>query len=46
MTRRPDMVGQQEIAARQERAWHLVVVRRLSAQEAAQILQVSDRTVR
>lgn len=46
MNRRPDLVEQNEIRERQERAWHLVVVRRLSEQEAAQILQVSDRTVR
>ena len=46
MTRRPDMVEQQEIAARQERAWHLVVVRRLSENEAAQILGVHEKTVR
>jgi len=40
------MVEQQEIAARQERAWHLVVVRRLSENEAAQILGVNEKTVR
>ena len=44
--RRPDAAEQNEIRERQERAWHLVVVRRLSEQEAAEILQVSDRTVR
>src|SRR5574340_1488326 len=46
MTRRPDMVEQQEIQERQERAWHLVVVRRLSEREAAQILSVHEKTVR
>ena len=40
------MVEQQEIAARQERAWHLVVVRRLSENEAAQLLGVHEKTVR
>ncbi len=46
MNRRPDVVQQHEIRERRERAWHLVVVRRLSEQEAARILGVSDRTVR
>lgn len=40
------MVEQQEIAARQERVWHLVVVRRLSENEAAQLLGVHEKTVR
>jgi transposase len=46
MTRRPDMVEQSEIQERQERVWHLVVVRRVSEREAAQILNVNERTVR
>jgi len=46
MNRRPAIIEQQEIAARQERAWHLVIVRRLSENEAAQILGVNEKTVR
>ncbi len=46
MTRRPAAVEAQEIAARQERAWHLVVVRRLSEREAAEILGIHEKTLR
>jgi len=46
MTRRPAMVEQHEIAERQERAWHLVVVRRLSEREAAEILGIHEKTLR
>jgi transposase len=46
MTRRPAMVEQQEIAERQERAWHLVIVRRLSEREAAEILGIHEKTLR
>jgi hypothetical protein len=44
--RRPAMVEAQEIAERQERAWHLVVVRRLTEREVAQLLHVDERTIR
>jgi hypothetical protein len=44
--RRPEFVEQQEIAERQERAWHLVVVRKLSEREVAQLLHVDERTIR
>ena len=43
---RPHVVARQEMQERQERAWHLVVVRRLSENEAAQILGVHEKTVR
>jgi transposase len=46
MTRRPAIVEQHEMAERQERAWHLVVVRRLSEREAAEILGIHEKTLR
>jgi hypothetical protein len=39
MTRRPEMVEQQEIAARQERAWLLVVVHMRFDRGAALVIQ-------
>jgi transposase len=44
--RRARVVEEQEMIARQERAWHLVVVRKVSEREAAQILGVDERTIR
>src|SRR5512140_2343442 len=44
--RRPDVVERDEIRARQEKVWHLIVVRRLSELEAAEILTTSERTIR
>ncbi len=44
--RRPRSVEEAEIRERQERAWHLVVVRKLSEREAAQVLSVDERTIR
>jgi len=46
MPTRPAAVQTDEIRERQERAWHLVVVRRLTEREAARILNVDERTVR
>ncbi len=46
MTRRPAMVEQREIVERQERAWHLVVVCRLSEREAAEMLGIHEKTLR
>ncbi len=40
------MLEAREIAERQERAWHLVVVRRLSEREAAEMLGVHEKTLR
>ena len=46
MSRRPDAIEASEVQQRQERAWHLVVVRRLTEREAASVLGVNERTVR
>jgi len=46
MPRPPDAARTESPEERRERAWHLVVVRRLTEREAARILEVHEGTVR
>jgi len=46
MPRQSDAARTESREERRERAWHLVVVRRLTERETANILNVDERTVR